>query len=81
MQVTYYQMFLYEKICLQVGFFGGICIPCYDLLSKVMPSLTPMLEQCRANWAQWKQLAEQRKQEERERKERENKEKEGTETQ
>ena len=29
----------------KVGFFGGICIPCYDLLSKVMPSVQPMLEQ------------------------------------
>ena len=45
----------------KVGFFGGICIPCYDLLSKVMPTITPMLEQCHSNWGKWKKLAEERK--------------------
>ena len=34
-----------QLLFIQVGFFGGICIPCYDLLSKVMPSVQPMLEQ------------------------------------
>lgn len=47
----------------KVGFFGGICIPCYDLLCKVMPTVTPMLEQCQSNWGRWKSLAEERKQE------------------
>ena len=47
----------------KVGFFGGICIPCYELLSKVMPSVQPMVEQCHSNWARWKELAEERKQE------------------
>ena len=46
---------------LKVGFFGGICLPCYDLLSKVMPTVTPMLEQCQSNLAKWKTLAEERK--------------------
>ena len=46
---------------LKVGFFGGICIPCYDLLSKVMPTIMPMLEQCQANLGKWKKLAEARK--------------------
>ena len=45
----------------KVGFFGGICLPCYDLLSKVMPTVTPMLEQCQANLVKWKYLAEERK--------------------
>ena len=45
----------------QVGFFGGICIPCYELLSKVMPTVTPMLEQCHSNWSNWKQQVEIRK--------------------
>ena len=47
----------------KVGFFGGICIPCYDLLSKVMPTIMPMLEQCQANLGKWKKLAEARKME------------------
>ena len=46
---------------LQVGFFSGICLPCYDLLAKLVPELTPMLENCADNLASWKQLAEQRK--------------------
>ena len=45
----------------QVGFFSGICLPCYDLLAKLVPELTPMLENCADNLASWKQLAEQRK--------------------
>ena len=60
---------------MKVGFFGGICIPCYELLSKVMPTVQPMVEQCHSNWAKWKQLAEERKiekeKEEMEKKERE----------
>ena len=61
----------------KVGFFGGICIPCYDLLSKVMPTVTPMLEQCQANLGKWKKLAEARKMEkiEQEKKEKEEAEK------
>ena len=50
-----------ELASMQVGFFGGICIPCYELLAKVMPTVQPMVEQCHANWATWKQLAEERK--------------------
>ena len=52
-----------ELASMQVGFFGGICIPCYELLAKVMPTVQPMVDQCQANWATWKQLAEERKQE------------------
>ena len=50
-----------EVASMQVGFFGGICIPCYELLAKVMPTVQPMVDQCQANWATWKQLAEERK--------------------
>ena len=64
-----------EVASMQVGFFGGICIPCYSLLAQVMPTVTPMLEQCQSNWANWKQLAEERKKE-KERIEQEKKEKE-----
>ena len=64
-----------EVASMQVGFFGGICIPCYSLLAQVMPTVTPMLEQCQSNWANWKQLVVERKRE-KERIEQEKKEKE-----
>ena len=87
-------------VCLQVGFFSGICLPCYELLAKgrvqkyflifnfqidlhklliflhhpliskgnnfepfikLVPELTPMLENCADNLASWKQLSEQKK--------------------
>ena len=44
-------------------------------MAKVMPTVTPMLEQCQSNWAHWKQLAEERKKE-KERAEQEKREKE-----
>ena len=50
-----------EVASMQVGFFGGICIPCYELLAKVMPTVQPMVDQCHSNWAKWKQLSEERK--------------------
>ena len=50
-----------ELASMQVGFFGGICIPCYELLAKVMPTVQPMVDQCHSNWATWKGLAEERK--------------------
>ena len=50
-------------LCCQVGFLSGICIPCYSLLSSLLPSVTPMLDQCRDNLAVWRQLAETKKKE------------------
>ena len=50
-----------DSVCPQVGFFSGICLPCYELLAKLIPELTPMLENCADNLASWKQLADQRK--------------------
>ena len=29
----------------QVGFFGGICLPCYELLAELLPGVQPMLDQ------------------------------------
>ena len=66
-----YDFYTLDSFYFKVGFFGGICIPCYELLTMVMPNIVPMLEQCKANWAHWKQLAEERKQELKEQKERE----------
>ncbi|XP_059090065.1 probable 3',5'-cyclic phosphodiesterase pde-5 isoform X3 [Tigriopus californicus] len=45
----------------QVGFIGGICLPCYDLLVKVLPNTAPMQEQCTYNLNVWKSKAEERK--------------------
>lgn len=44
----------------QVGFIGGICLPCYDLLVKVLPNTAPMQEQCTYNLNVWKAKAEER---------------------
>ena len=50
-------------LLLQVGFIGGICIPCFDLLSKVLPSTQPMLNQCKENLNTWKSKSEQQERE------------------
>ena len=42
----------------QVGFIGGICLPCYDLLEQVLPSTGPMKEQCAYNLQVWKRKSE-----------------------
>jgi len=52
---------LAELPSMQVGFFSGICIPCYSLLAKILPSVTPMLELCADNLASWRKLAEERR--------------------
>jgi len=52
-----------EIAAMQVGFFSGICLPCYELMSTVLPPLAPMLENCADNLASWKKLAEEKKQE------------------
>ena len=69
---------------MKVGFIGGICLPCYDLLVQVLPGTAPMKSQCEANLGTWKQLSEERKkqkeeQAEQERAEAEKKEKEAAE--
>ena len=78
MQVCIYSQLLIKSLEFfpkKVGFFGGICIPCYELLAKVMPTVQPMVDQCHSNWSKWKELAEERKLEkEREQKEKEEKE-------
>jgi len=52
-----------EMPSMQVGFFSGICIPCYDLLARIMPSVTPMLENCANNLASWRKLADEKREE------------------
>lgn len=41
-----------------MGFIGGICLPCYDLLVQVLPNTEPMQKQCKDNLETWKELAE-----------------------
>ena len=50
-----------EQALHQVGFLAGICIPCYSLLARILPSVTPMLELCADNLASWRKLAEERR--------------------
>jgi len=41
----------------QVGFLIGICLPCYELLSEVLPNSKPMVEGAMNNLQKWKELA------------------------
>lgn len=36
-----------EQPASQVGFLRGICIPCYQLLSDVIPATKPLLDNCK----------------------------------
>ena len=52
-----------EQALHQVGFLAGICIPCYSLLTTLMPAVIPLLEQCKQNLTTWRELAEEKKKE------------------
>ncbi|XP_069948734.1 probable 3',5'-cyclic phosphodiesterase pde-5 isoform X3 [Cherax quadricarinatus] len=45
----------------QVGFLSGICIPCYELLHKLIPDTEPLLTGCKNNLQTWKQIAAEKK--------------------
>ena len=45
----------------QVGFIGGICLPCYDLLVQVLPGTSPVRKQCEENLGSWIHLSKERK--------------------
>ncbi|XP_071540575.1 probable 3',5'-cyclic phosphodiesterase pde-5 isoform X3 [Panulirus ornatus] len=47
----------------QVGFLSGICIPCYELLHKLIPDTEPLLTGCKNNLQTWKQIAAQKEKE------------------
>ncbi|XP_030762448.1 probable 3',5'-cyclic phosphodiesterase pde-5 [Sitophilus oryzae] len=47
-----------QQAASQVGFLNGICLPCYRLLSELIPECKPLLEMCEENLQRWKQLAE-----------------------
>ncbi|KAK7066509.1 hypothetical protein SK128_016611, partial [Halocaridina rubra] len=45
----------------QVGFLSGICMPCYELLFRLLPITEPLLLGCKKNLDTWKQIAEDKK--------------------
>ncbi|KAL1131147.1 hypothetical protein AAG570_012384 [Ranatra chinensis] len=47
-----------QQAASQVSFLTSICIPCYSLLSELIPQTQPLLEQCKSNLEQWKQKNE-----------------------
>ncbi|XP_076053728.1 putative 3',5'-cyclic phosphodiesterase pde-5 isoform X1 [Oratosquilla oratoria] len=47
-----------EQPASQVGFLSGICIPCYELLFKVIPNTKPFLDGCKDNFSKWQALAD-----------------------
>ncbi|XP_067002756.2 probable 3',5'-cyclic phosphodiesterase pde-5 isoform X2 [Anabrus simplex] len=49
-----------QQAASQVGFLMGICLPCYKLISELIPETSPMLEQCQSNLERWQELDKQR---------------------
>ncbi|XP_071446003.1 probable 3',5'-cyclic phosphodiesterase pde-5 isoform X3 [Hetaerina americana] len=45
-----------QQAASQVGFLTGICIPCYELLYKLIPETKPMLDKCQQNLERWKEI-------------------------
>nr|XP_006817445.1 PREDICTED: probable 3',5'-cyclic phosphodiesterase pde-5-like [Saccoglossus kowalevskii] len=48
----------------QVGFIVGICLPCYELLARVLPGSKPMMEGTAKNLQNWSALVAKQKAEE-----------------
>lgn len=47
-----------QQAASQVGFLTGICIPCYSLLSILIPDTKTLLEMCKSNLDKWAHLAD-----------------------
>ncbi|KAG8238045.1 hypothetical protein J437_LFUL013211 [Ladona fulva] len=45
-----------QQAASQVGFLTGICIPCYNLLYKLIPETKPLLDTCRENLQKWEEI-------------------------
>ncbi|VDK72618.1 unnamed protein product [Dibothriocephalus latus] len=41
----------------QVGFYKAICLPCFEVVVRAIPTQHPMLEQALKNMAKWSELA------------------------
>ncbi|KAK3858174.1 hypothetical protein Pcinc_035615, partial [Petrolisthes cinctipes] len=50
-----------EQAQSQVGFLSAICIPCYQLLNRVIPNTDQLLEGCKANLDRWMQIVDEEK--------------------
>ncbi|KAK4293759.1 hypothetical protein Pmani_033559 [Petrolisthes manimaculis] len=50
-----------EQAQSQVGFLSAICIPCYELLNRVIPNTDKLLDGCKANLDRWKQIVDEEK--------------------
>ncbi|PIO77290.1 3'5'-cyclic nucleotide phosphodiesterase [Teladorsagia circumcincta] len=48
---------IFEEFYEQVGFMRGICLPCYDLIAKVIPESAFLRDQCEYNAKKWEELA------------------------
>uniref|UniRef100_A0A0K0F5E4 Phosphodiesterase n=1 Tax=Strongyloides venezuelensis TaxID=75913 RepID=A0A0K0F5E4_STRVS len=46
---------------MQVGFMRGICLPCYDLLAKIIPECKHLRENALFNTSKWEEMAEEYK--------------------
>uniref|UniRef100_A0AC34QR29 PDEase domain-containing protein n=1 Tax=Panagrolaimus sp. JU765 TaxID=591449 RepID=A0AC34QR29_9BILA len=49
-----------ELPLMQIGFMKGICVECYDLISKVIPETSQLRERARTNLKKWSELAKER---------------------
>ncbi|XP_070554826.1 probable 3',5'-cyclic phosphodiesterase pde-5 isoform X3 [Ptychodera flava] len=58
----------------QVGFIVGICMPCYELLYRVLPGSKPMMDGTAKNLQNWSALVAKQKADEEDKKEREGRE-------
>ncbi|KAI6175062.1 Phosphodiesterase [Aphelenchoides bicaudatus] len=58
---------------MQVGFMKGICIPCYEAISKIMPEALPLKDRALYNLGKWEEMAKEQAllQEEREKRKKE----------
>nr|CAD7401018.1 unnamed protein product [Timema cristinae] len=48
-----------QQAASQVGFLTGICVPCYNLLYRLIPTTKPLLDQCEANLKRWIEINEE----------------------
>lgn len=46
---------------IQVGFLKFVCIPCYELLMRLVPTSKPMLAGCTENYQKWEKIAQEAK--------------------
>ncbi|RXG72779.1 putative 3',5'-cyclic phosphodiesterase pde-5 [Armadillidium vulgare] len=45
-----------EQVPSQIGFISGICIPCYELIEKLIPASAPLLQESKKNLERYKSM-------------------------